>query len=79
MGEWGGKIPPPTLENRGWGSEEGKEKQERGKKKGINGSKKWERKKKGKEKERNREEKEEENGTLRVFLNDSFWLGVQAR
>ena len=26
-----------------------------------------------------RQEKEDENGKLRVYLKDSFWVGVQAR
>ena len=71
-----GKSPPPTLENRGWGSEGEK------KKEGKKGKRKGEREKK--EKEGKRKEKKEgkrrkgrENSKLKVFLKYSFWLGVQ--
>ena len=78
--EWGGKIPPPPRHNFGKSrlgvrrekrkeGEEKREKEKRGKG----------RKKKRKEREKEREEKEEKNCKLRVFLKDSFWLGVQAR
>ena len=58
VGDWGGKIPPPTSENRGWGSEGGKEK--RGEERGKRETEKEE-KGKGRKKKRKmeREEKEE--------------------
>ena len=69
--------PPPNfgksrLGVRGAGG------QERGKKKGRKISKKGKGRKK-EENEREREEKKYINGRLRVFLNDSFLLGVRAR
>ena len=70
-GGLGWKNPPPTLENRGWGSEGEKEEGKKGKKRKGEREKREGRKKKRKE--------IEEKGKLKVFLKYSFWLGVQAR
>ena len=69
---------PPTLENRGWGSEGGKEKSGR-KGKGEREKEKTGKGRKKKRKERGKEKKRREKSKLKVFLKYSFWLGVQAR
>ena len=79
-GDWGGKIPPPQLWKIAAGGPRGKKKKE-----GKKGQKrKGERGKKGKEgkrkeKKEGKRRKGREKSKLKVFLEYSFWLGVQAR
>ena len=77
-GDWGGKIPPTQLWKIAAGGPSG-EKKKRGRKGKREREKEKKRERKEKEKKEEKRRKGREKSKLKVFLNYSFWLGVEAR